>query len=110
MIYLASPYSHPNQSFQLERFEAAQKFTAKAITRGHIIFSPIVHCHYLALLFEMPSDFQFWNRYNFGMLAAAKELWVLKLEGWEESLGVNGEIEFATRKRLAVTYVKADYF
>lgn len=98
MFYLASPYSADPESLHAEALRA----TARLIAEGHVIFSPIVHCHPLAQAAELPRDFLFWKHYNFGMLRNASELWVLTLPGWNTSRGVAGEIEFARLCRIPV--------
>lgn len=110
MIYLASPYTHPDFTIMTQRFEAVEAFTAHAILRRHIIFSPIVHGHALAQKFDMPTDFNFWESYALGMLRASNEIWVLKLEGWQHSKGVNGEILEAQKLNKGITYVTENYF
>jgi hypothetical protein len=100
--YLASPYSGNEQ----ENYEAAAKFTAERMAQGHVIFSPIVHCHQIAIDYNLPGDFNFWQNYNFAMLDIADELMVLKLPGWERSKGVAGEIDFAANAGIPVTYIE----
>jgi hypothetical protein len=95
-IYLASPYSSGDASIRDERAQHAARFTADHIRLGHHIYSPIVHCHELALAHDLPKDFEFWQRYNFAILAKASQLWVLDLPGWDTSRGVLAEIELAT--------------
>jgi len=95
MIYLASPYSHPDSNIRQQRYMAAERATAKLLQKGEMIYSPIVHCHWLAHRYEMPTDYNFWANYNHHMLALAESIYVLILDGWRESKGVAGEIEFA---------------
>jgi len=105
MIYLASPYSHPEALVMNERFRAAAAATAHWICEGHAIYSPIVHCHELARRFQMPTDFSFWTDYNLAMLNRALELWVLKLPGWERSQGIAGEMTFAEIQGIRTSLV-----
>lgn len=104
MIYLASPYSDPSPIVREHRFEVAQYFTAYWLKRGTIVFSPIVYCHDLAIAHSLPTDFAFWQNFNEKMLNRATELWVLRLPGWENSIGVNSEILRASALALPVTY------
>jgi hypothetical protein len=43
MIYLASPYSHPDRAVREERFRGACRATAALLRSGHAVFSPIAH-------------------------------------------------------------------
>jgi Domain of unknown function (DUF1937) len=104
MIYLASPYSSPDFSVQEARFEATEYFTAYWLKLGAPIFSPIVYCHRMALIHKMPTDFAFWREFNLKMLNRATDLWVLKLDGWQVSAGVQAEIKAAMSRNLPVAY------
>lgn len=104
MIYLASPYTHTNPAVIQQRYEEARAFTAHYIRVGAAIFSPIVHCHELAIHHELPLDFRFWQTYNEALLRRAAALWVLQLEGWEKSRGVSHEISFAAKHGIQTFY------
>lgn len=93
-LYLASPYSGTADEMH-SRFEAAELATTHLLTAGAAIYSPIVHCHALAAKHGLQTDFEFWMRYNYRMLAPAKKLLVLAIDGWSESRGVAAEIEYA---------------
>jgi len=45
LIYLASPYSHPDPSVRQERYEAACKATAAMMRQGYHVYSPIAATH-----------------------------------------------------------------
>lgn len=94
MIYLASPYSHHNPARRRMRFEAVRAAAAQLMLRGLVIYSPIVHGHAIAEAHELPTDFEFWRRHCLDMLSLAGDLYVLKLNGWDQSIGVRGEIEW----------------
>ena len=79
MLYLASPYSDPDPLIMKTRFLLAEQVTARLLQREIWVYSPIVHCHELALKYELPTDFTFWRAYNFAMLRHADELFVLKI-------------------------------
>ena len=100
-IYLASPYSANPELLHKQ----ALKATAVFIARGHIVYSPIVHCHPVHLVENMPKTFDFWKRHNFGILSKANKLWVLTLEGYDTSTGVAAEIAHAKECQIPVLYV-----
>lgn len=77
-----------------ERFEAACRVAAELILRGHVVFSPIAHSHSIAQ-HGLPVDWGFWERHDRRLFAACDELWVLTLDGWRESRGVQAEIAIA---------------
>ncbi len=104
MIYLASPYSHPDAAVRQQRFEAACRVAAELIRRGHVVFSPIAHSHSIAQ-HGLPMDWGFWEAQDRRLLAACDELWVLKLDGWQHSRGVQAEIAIARALGKAVRFV-----
>jgi hypothetical protein len=61
--------------------------------------------HQVAFFHELPTDFVFWRSYNEHMLQRSTAVHVLKLEGWEDSVGIKNEIDFATGLCIPVTYI-----
>lgn len=107
MIYLASPYSHPELVVREQRFRAACEATARLITSGHVVFSPIVHGHPL-VHHGLPTDWPFWERFDRNHLARCDEVVVLMLDGWRESVGVAAEIRIAGELGKPVGYLAPD--
>lgn len=93
--YLASPYTHESSIVRELRFRVAERHVAELLRAGFYVYSPIVHCHSLAVKYSLPKDFEFWMAYNAAMLEQASELDVLMLPGWMQSRGVKGEMELA---------------
>lgn len=102
-IYLASPYSHPDDAIQEQRYRAALDATAYLLRCRAWVYSPIVHCRPLALAHSLPHDAGFWQEYNFTMIRSAARLLILQIPGWRESKGVSAEFIYA-RKRLKPTW------
>lgn len=103
LVYLASPYSHPDVEVRIERFEAACRAAAHLMREGYHVFSPIAHSHSIALLGDLdPLAGAAWQAQDAPLLAACDEVWVLTLPGWYESKGVRHEMEHAytARKRV----------
>lgn len=104
MIYLASPYSHKDPAVVKARFLAVEKVSALLMLRDYAIFSPIMHCHVMATKYEMPTDAKYWQNYNTAFIRKADAMFVLTIDGWEESLGVTQEIGLAEELNLPVQY------
>lgn len=94
-VYLASPYSSPIAGVAGDRFTAALKAVADLQTVGHLVYSPVVHFHPAAMRHKLPTDFEYWRRANLAFVARLDELWVLGIEGWQQSVGVLAEVEYA---------------
>jgi hypothetical protein len=106
LIYLASPYSHADTRIRDGRFHAVCHAAARLMREGHLIFSPIAHCHPIAMSGQMPTSYDYWHRYNHAQCEAAAELWVLCLSGWDASAGVKGEIAYMEQLGRPVKYIE----
>lgn len=103
MIYLASPYSHPDPVVRSYRASKAIAYAYQRLQMGEAIFSPVAYGHQFALMGQLPTDHLYWERLNNSFLVASEELRVLKIAGWENSAGVQAEIKFAEEHGLAIT-------
>ena len=118
MIYLASPYSSPDECVRAQRFCATCRVAGHLMRHGYDIFSPSAHSHPIATLSGgLPKGWAFWGRVDRQFLRMCDELWVLTLPGWRESEGVRAEIEawntmdrdpLGPRARGRIRYVDAD--
>jgi hypothetical protein len=50
IIYLGSPYTHPDPKVREERFEKATRAAAHLVEKGHIVYSPITMTHPIDLV------------------------------------------------------------
>lgn len=103
VIYLASPYSHPDPAVRQRRYEAAVAGAAELWRRGHVVFSPIAHSHPIAL-HGIEGTWEQWLEFDTAILAICDELRVLMMEGWDESSGVAAEVQVASARGIAITY------
>ena len=103
--YLASPYSSDNPDTRERRLDAAFDALAFLIKHKFWAYSPIVHCHEIAIRNGLPSSYHFWQQYNHAMMLSSKSLFVLTIDGWDESLGVADEIAFARRINLTTKFL-----
>jgi nucleoside 2-deoxyribosyltransferase len=104
MIYLCSPYTHPDPAVVQRRFDAVCRAAAELIRQGQIVFSPVAHSHPIAR-YGLPGNWAFWQRQDLALLAACDELVVLKLDGWQHSRGVQAEIAAAKALGKPVAFV-----
>lgn len=106
-IYLASPYTAylPDGSFDNttmeQRYRAVMEVTAHLAASGLTVYSPIAMSHamdsYLGRL--EPS---FWYEFDRPMLLGADALFILELEGWKESKGINAEVALAKEHDILI--------
>ena len=105
MIYLASPYAHVDPAVRQRRFEDACRAAAAILRSGRNVFSPIAHSHCIEVHSEGVGAAFDWLTYDLWFLERCDCLWVLTLDGWEESKGVAQEIKWVKQLGLAVRHV-----
>ena len=105
-IFISSPYSSSEQKIVDERFRKVCLTCADLLRKGYIVFSPIAHGHSIVQVDKnIPTDWDFWNSYCRWFITNCDELWVLTLDGWQDSTGVKAEIEIATKLGKEVKYI-----
>ena len=105
MIYLAVPYSHPSPLVRHNRFEAVNRFAATLMQQGEGVFSPISHSHPIEDHFTETKSWDFWQKQDLPILKVCKAVLVLCLDGWEQSVGVAGEVSEAEKLGIPVYYI-----
>jgi len=107
IIYLACPYTSCEPQVMESRYKAVTEMAARLIKEGKIIFSPITMTHPLDKLLAdgdtLGSDY--WLDFDEAFMDACQELYVYKLDGWEESSGILREIAFFETSNKPITYI-----
>lgn len=107
LTYLACPYSHKSSTVRAFRFRAATQAAAwwmEKYPRSNV-FSPITHSAPLHDIAGMRGDWSFWKRIDTEYLRVSRRLVVLKIPGWEESVGVQAEIRLAKQMDIPIVYL-----
>lgn len=111
--YIASPYTPLDKTLSDEekvaymqrRFFEVAVYTHKEVKAGEPAFSPIIHGHTLHKLMPgLPTTWEFWWVVDGALLRQAKMLDVLRLLGWQESVGVQTEIKEAKKIGMPIQY------
>ena len=105
MIYLASPYTHGDSEIEETRYRMVCSAAGRLIKEGKHVYSPIAHSRAIASCSNLPTDFTFWAAYDTDMISKSSEMIVLTLKGWEESKGVQAEINIAHALGIPVSYL-----
>lgn len=107
MIYLCSPYSHDDPEVRRQRFEAVRRYAADLIQAGQLVFCPIAYSHQFAAEFrDVCPRWDYWKKFDLRMISICSLVAVLKLPGWEASVGVSAEVEFARSLGIPVVYLE----
>lgn len=96
-IYLAIPYNDDSQEVRELRFQKSNEIAAALFNRGHLVFSPISHSHPIANQCDLPKGHKFWRKWNKTFIEWCDILYVITIDGWKESRGVQGEIRMARK-------------
>lgn len=106
LVYLATPYFHADLAVRVARFDKACKIAGELMREGLHVFCPIAHTHPIATVCDLPKGFGWWGTYDRNILSRCDRLLVVKMDGWEESVGVQAEIEIALELGLKVSYME----
>jgi hypothetical protein len=104
-VFVISPYTHENPDIMRDRVNEAEKYIAKLTMEGVVAYSTIAAMDHLVRKFELPNDFEYWKTHCIKMVSAAKEVHVLCLDGWEDSVGAQYEIEVAIQQTKKINYI-----
>jgi len=105
LVYLACPYSHDSDEV-VDARAAVATVIAGRLTRdaGLSVFSPITHSHEMVRECErMPNDWDFWETIDRDYLRVSHQILVVDLPGWEQSVGVTAEREYADLQGIPTT-------
>ena len=104
-IYIASPYTHPDKHVRTQRYEQVRDYTAECLKNGEIVYSPINDNHPIAIANEMPTNWEFWARVDKAFIAVCSKVRVYQMDGWDKSVGVSAEVEYAKSIGKEIEYV-----
>lgn len=104
LVYLGTPYSgiKEDKAFRAEVVDMISKDMAN---KGLMVYSPISSWHNIAIKYNLPSDFKFWLDMCESFLSKCGKIVVIQLPGWEKSIGLTHEIEFAKKHGLEIEYL-----
>jgi len=105
LVYLSVPYTDPDPAVMEARFMAATRTAGKLLREGFIVFSPITHGHPIAKHYGAIRDWETSKELCYTYLALTYKLVVLKLAGWDKSVGVRAEINHAEYNKLEIEYM-----
>jgi len=95
LIYLAVPYTHADPMVRAHRASIVSVAAAKLMKAGHNVFSPISMGVKIAEAGDVPTTWEYWERFNRRMMRCCTMLYVVTVHGWKESKGVQAEIKYA---------------
>jgi|SRR5215813_4552506 len=108
--YLASAYTDTDPLVMQRRFEAAEHCLNWLLRHRIWTYSPIVHCHQMAVKYGLPKDHRFWQEYDQTMIVGSNGVLVLNdpEEAWIKSSGVQDEIQFTRGRKMLILTATPD--
>jgi len=106
LAYLAAPLSHPEIEVMQSRVEAINRATAHLFEKGVAVISLVGQCWPISQQCGLRTDFEWWRWYNKAVISRCGRVIILKLDGWQESIGVKGEVEIAEEFGIPVEYME----
>lgn len=105
IIYFASPYSHRFRIVRWWRTRQIRRIMAQCINAQDEIvpFSPIALTHDLD---HLCPDVQWVEDYDKHLLAVMDAMIVVKLPGWERSVGIKRELNFCFEHSIPYAYAE----
>lgn len=110
LYYLAVPY-HGSEEQQAYRHEISLKVAAEFLHQGLHVFSPIIYVNQIIEKLNLPSLEK--RRavvmpYLLDFLRVSKGLILIKVEGWQNSWGVQQELNFCQENQIPVYTMSSD--
>lgn len=103
MVYVSCAFGENDPGIRKLRIDSAAYFCAEKMREGTVVFCPLIHNYYI-LKHGLPVGWDYWEKFNKELLLRADRLYVLKLEGWEKSIGVPAEIALARKYGVPIEY------
>jgi len=109
LIYVATPYSHHSKEMRALRYIWAVRCITELHLQGKYPYSPIAHWHQAATEFGLAKDHNYWLSYDRLMMRLSSEIYVATLPGWQESKGIQSDVDYAKAIGKKVTYWEPDF-
>jgi len=106
MIYISSPYTHKDQHVIDLRIHQTENFIIWVMEKGYYPISIPIQFHKLVKEKRLPIDNLYWENYYKNIIPKASEVFVLMLDGWDISVGIQNEIKQATDLEIRILFFK----
>lgn len=107
LIYVSCAFGQDDPHVREKRIDLVSRFCAEKMREGIIVFCPLIHNYYI-LRYGLPIGWSYWEKFNTQLLKRCDRLFVLKLEGWERSEGIQAEVTLARKFNIPIEYHEFD--
>jgi len=103
MIYLGQPYASPDKKLVETRVVMGQAACVALANEGLAVYAPVAQWHQIATRWELPIHAEFWKRQNLAMVQACHEFYILGIQDWQRSVGLEEEVRLAVKLNKPLT-------
>lgn len=108
LTYIAIPYTDKNKEVINQRIERFCEIDSILNLNGVLTVSPILKHLLFSYNKKLPTDWNFWKNLSYRLLSSSDILLVIKLDNWENSVGVKAEIDYANSNDIPIFYFEND--
>lgn len=110
VYYFAHAYTSKHKDIVLKRYILSHTIAVRLIQEYDLILiEPIAMCHLKSTLFGLSGGYEFWKRRDRKFIDKSDAIIVaLDIEGWQESVGVQDEIQHALDQGKPVYLLRND--
>ena len=105
VYYFASPYTSDCAYIREQRYLDVIKVATDLIRLDFTLIEPIAMSHQHAQRFGLPGTYAFWQKRDRKFIDLCDAVMVCLLDGWDQSIGVADEIEYAKSQGKPVYYL-----
>jgi hypothetical protein len=108
LVYLSAPYTTGPELPEKRQVDIDKAAAWLIGNWGVFVFSPITYEKPLKAVYGENMSWEFWAPLDAEMVSRCDELWVLCLNNWQNSRGVNFEIDEARKLGKPVVFIRED--
>lgn len=111
MIAITGPYNHQDPMVKEERVNIITSACLTLLLSGKTAITPLTYGlmlieHSKKKGVEIPDTFNYWEKFCLDFIESSDEVYVLNIDGWEDSKGVAAEIAKAKECNIPVYLVE----
>ena len=106
MIIIGIPYSDYNAEVVRGRIGAAEIYLLELMAHNKCAIIPAAIGHHIWQSTNISNTFEYWENYCINLIKECSELHVLMLPGWENSKGLEKEINTAKEYNVPILYIE----
>lgn len=104
LVYLGTPYSGTKEEMHF-RAQVVDVIAKDLSNQGVMVYSPISSWHNISSVYDMPTNYAFWQDMCETIISKCDKLIAVLLPGWQTSVGLKGEVGFARKYNIDIEYL-----